>query len=71
MTMQYWYMLPVSIAVATTAMASGVGGATFFSPIFLENCPCPIFGRGAFCAAVRKLSAKTSCVCAKRSAKTQ
>ncbi len=35
MTLQYWYMLPVSILVATTAMASGVGGATFFSPIFI------------------------------------
>ncbi len=35
MSMEYWYMLPVSIVVATTAMASGVGGATFFSPIFI------------------------------------
>ncbi len=35
MTFQYWYMLPISILVATTAMASGVGGATFFSPIFI------------------------------------
>jgi uncharacterized membrane protein YfcA len=35
MTAQYWYLLPVSILVATTAMASGVGGATFFSPIFI------------------------------------
>ncbi len=26
---QYWYMLPVGLAVATTAMASGIGGATF------------------------------------------
>ncbi len=35
MDLQYWYMLPVSILVATTAMASGVGGATFFAPIFI------------------------------------
>lgn len=35
MTSQFWYMLPVSIFVAATAMASGVGGATFFSPIFI------------------------------------
>ena len=35
MTFDYWYMLPVAILVATTAMASGVGGATFFAPIFL------------------------------------
>ncbi len=35
MTLDYWYMLPVSILVATTAMASGVEGATFFAPIFI------------------------------------
>ena len=28
-------MFPVAILVATTAMASGVGGATFFAPIFI------------------------------------
>lgn len=35
MTLDYWYMLPLSILVATTAMASGVGGATFFAPILV------------------------------------
>lgn len=35
MTLQYWYMLPVAIAIATIATASGVGGATFFAPLFL------------------------------------
>lgn len=35
MTLEYWFMLPVSILVATTAMASGVEGATFFAPIFI------------------------------------
>lgn len=35
MTLEYWYMLPISILVATTAMASGVEGATFFAPIFI------------------------------------
>lgn len=35
MTLEYWYMLPVSILVATVAMGSGVGGATFFAPIFI------------------------------------
>ncbi len=35
MTFEFWYMLPVSVAVATVAMASGVEGATFFAPIFL------------------------------------
>jgi len=31
----YWFMFPVSICVATTAMLSGIGGAAFFIPIFL------------------------------------
>lgn len=35
MSLQYWYILPISILIATTAMASGVGGATFFSPLFI------------------------------------
>jgi len=32
---QYWYMLPVSILIATIAMASGVEGGTFFTPVFI------------------------------------
>jgi len=35
MTLDFWYMLPVGIVIATVAMASGVGGATFFSPLFI------------------------------------
>lgn len=35
MDLQFWYMFPVSMMVATTAMASGVEGATFFAPIFI------------------------------------
>ncbi len=35
MSFEYWYMLPVAILVATIAMASGVGGATFLAPIFI------------------------------------
>jgi uncharacterized membrane protein YfcA len=35
MTLQYWYMFPIAIVIAATAMASGVGGATFFSPLFI------------------------------------
>ena len=35
MTLQYWFMLPVSVLIATIAMASGVGGATFLSPFFI------------------------------------
>ena len=33
--LQYWFMLPIAVLIATTAMASGVGGATFFSPLFI------------------------------------
>jgi len=35
MSFEYWYMFPVAILVSTTAMASGIGGATFFAPIFI------------------------------------
>ncbi|MEE8352248.1 MAG: sulfite exporter TauE/SafE family protein, partial [Rhodospirillales bacterium] len=31
----YWFMFPVSVCVATTAMLSGIGGAAYFMPIFL------------------------------------
>ena len=31
----YWFMFPVSMLVATTAMLSGIGGAALFMPIFL------------------------------------
>ena len=30
----YWFMFPVSILVATTAMLTGIGGAAYFVPIF-------------------------------------
>ncbi len=32
---QYWFMFPVSICIATTAMLSGIGGAALFIPIFV------------------------------------
>lgn len=31
----YWFMLPVGAGVATAAMASGIGGAALFMPLFL------------------------------------
>ena len=31
---QYWFMFPVSMCVATSAMLSGIGGAAMFIPIF-------------------------------------
>ena len=32
---ELWYLLPLSIVIATIAMSSGIGGAVFFSPIFM------------------------------------
>lgn len=32
---EYWYLLPISILIATIAMSSGIGGAVFFSPLFM------------------------------------
>jgi len=34
-SLHYWYMLPLAIVIATIATASGVGGATFFAPLFV------------------------------------
>jgi hypothetical protein len=34
-TVEFWYLLPISIAIATIAMSSGIGGAVFFSPLFM------------------------------------
>ena len=35
MSFEFWYMFPIGVVIATIAMASGVGGATFFSPLFI------------------------------------
>ena len=35
LSLEYWYLLPTSIVIATIAMASGIGGAVFFSPLFI------------------------------------
>ena len=34
-TFELWYLFPASILIATIAMASGIGGAVFFSPLFM------------------------------------
>jgi hypothetical protein len=34
-TLEYWYMFPISIAIATVSMSSGIGGAVFFSPLLM------------------------------------
>lgn len=47
----YWYMFPISILIATVAMASGVEGATFFTPLFILGLrlPPPVaIGTGLF-----------------------
>ena len=31
----YWFMFPISMCIATTAMLSGIGGAAMFIPIFV------------------------------------
>lgn len=33
--LQIWWVLPVSVGIATIAMSSGISGALFFSPFFL------------------------------------
>ena len=35
MTLHYWFMFPVAGFIATTAIASGVGGTTFFSLLLI------------------------------------
>ena len=35
LTLEFWFMLPVAVLVSTVAMASGVEGATFFTPAFI------------------------------------
>ena len=35
MSFEYWFMFPVGMMVATMAMSTLVGGATFFSPLFI------------------------------------
>lgn len=36
---QYWFMFPVAMCVATSAMLSGIGGAALFIPIFVIGFP--------------------------------
>lgn len=34
-SLELWYLFPISILIATIAMSSGIGGAVFFSPLFM------------------------------------
>lgn len=35
LSFEYWFLFPISAIIATIAMASGIGGAVFFSPLFM------------------------------------
>lgn len=35
LSFEFWYLLPASVLIATIAMSSGIGGAVFFSPLFM------------------------------------
>ncbi|MEM9363380.1 MAG: sulfite exporter TauE/SafE family protein [Bacteroidota bacterium] len=34
-TTEFWYLLPIAIGISTLSMSSGIGGAVFFSPLFM------------------------------------
>jgi uncharacterized membrane protein YfcA len=34
-TFELWYLFPLSVLISTIAMSTGVGGAVFFSPLFM------------------------------------
>lgn len=46
--LQIWYLFPVSILIATIAMTSGIGGAVFFSPLFILFLDMKLFISGLF-----------------------
>jgi hypothetical protein len=35
LSLEFWYLFPVSMLIATIAMSTGIGGAVFFSPLFM------------------------------------
>lgn len=35
MDLTYWYLFPIAVVIAAVASGGGVGGATFFSPLFV------------------------------------
>jgi len=41
MSLHYWFLFLEAVLIATIAMASGVGGATFFSPLFIQALGLP------------------------------
>lgn len=41
MSLEYWFTFPIAVLIATIAMASGVEGATFFTPLFIIGLGLP------------------------------
>jgi len=41
MSAEFWYMFPLGIAMTTVGIASGVGGATFYAPLFILGLGLP------------------------------
>ncbi|MEF8866723.1 MAG: sulfite exporter TauE/SafE family protein [Salinibacter sp.] len=41
MSAEFWYMFPLGIAMTAVGIASGVGGATFYSPLFILGLGLP------------------------------
>lgn len=35
LSFEFWYLFPVAILISTIAMSTGIGGAVFFSPLFI------------------------------------
>lgn len=35
LSLEFWYLFPISVLIATIAMSTGIGGAVFFSPLFM------------------------------------
>ncbi|MGF1734884.1 sulfite exporter TauE/SafE family protein [Photobacterium satsumensis] len=35
LSFEFWYLLPIATVISTIAMSSGIGGAVFFSPLFM------------------------------------
>jgi uncharacterized membrane protein YfcA len=35
MEFTYWFLLPIAVVIAAIANGAGIGGATFFSPLFI------------------------------------
>ena len=41
MSVEFWYMLPLGVAMTAVGIASGVGGATFYAPLFILGLGLP------------------------------